>query len=152
MKPAALLIATILLSCSGAWAKGTYTVSDAQSQVLNPHLPLKWRSLSPAKGDHTVEGSTQVQIKLDTQAWAGQRGRIYMALPAQATSPIVARWSTQNSTLQNGQLNSGQRTLVWSGVVPTHPLEDVLSVTIQTDGRLLSVSQMLRFNFEIDVQ
>jgi hypothetical protein len=151
MKLVCLFIAA-LLATFGALAKGTYAISDAQSQVLDTQLPLKWRSISPAKGDHTVEGTTRVQIKLDTQAWVGQSARIYMALPAQSGSTIVARWVTQNSILQNGQLNSGQRALVWSGVVQTNMLEDVFTVTIQTDGRLLSASQMLRFYFEMDVQ
>ena len=91
----------------------------------------------------------RVQVRLDTSAWVGHFGRIYMALPAQPNGLVKASWQTQG-TLLGGQLNSGQRGLVWSGVLPGRLLEDVMTVTIQSDGRLLSSAQMLRFSFEID--
>jgi hypothetical protein len=147
-----ILLAVLLCSACGLWAKGTYPVSDAQSQVRDTQLPLRWRVLSPSKGDHQVEGVTQVHIKLDTRAWVGQTGRIYMALPAQPGGTISAHWKTQNATLQDGRITSGQRGLVWSGVVSNPLLEDIITVTIQTDGRLLSANQLLRFYFEIDLQ
>jgi hypothetical protein len=147
-----VLLAALLCSSCSLWAKGTYPVSDALSQVRDTQLPLKWRVLSPSRGDHQVEGVTQVHIKLDTRAWVGQVGRIYMALPAQPGGTISAQWSAQNATLQNGRITSGQRGLVWSGVVPSPLLEDIMTVTIQTDGRLLSANQLLRFYFEIDLQ
>jgi hypothetical protein len=40
---------------------------------------------------------------------------------------------------------------VWTGIVPTTLLEDVLTVTVLTDGRLLSTAQLLRFYFEMDL-
>ncbi len=128
----------------------TFSVDDSQSQVLDSNLSMRWRSLSPARGDHMVEGVTRVQIKLDTRAWAGKAVRLYMALPAQPNSNVLAIWKTQGLLL-NGQINTGQRGLVWSGVVPSALMEDVMTVTVQTDGRLLSSPQLLRFYFEVDV-
>jgi hypothetical protein len=147
-----LLTALITLASTGVFAKGSFAVSDAQSQVLDVQMPLKWRALSPSQGDHRVQGVTQVRVKLDTQPWRGQTGRIYMALAPQAGSTITAHWSARNAVLLGGQLSSaGQRGLVWSGVVPGDLLDDVLTVTIEADGRLLSSPQFLRFYFEIDV-
>jgi hypothetical protein len=97
-----------------------------------------------------VQGITRVQVKLDTRAWVGKQVRLYMALPAQAGGAVQASWQALGPLL-SGQLSSGQRGLVWSGIVPTAMLEDVLTVTIQTDGRLLSSAQLLRFYFEVDV-
>ncbi len=134
---------------AGAQAE-TFLVDDSLSQVLAPNTEMRWRSLSPASGDHQVQGSTRVQIKLDTRAWVGKVVRIYMALPSQPSGSVSAVWKTQGVMLP-GQLNSGQRGLVWSGVVPRALMEDVLTVTVQTDGRLLTAAQSLRFYFELDV-
>ena len=128
----------------------TFPIDDSRSTVLEPNLPLQWRTLSPSQGDHIMQGTTRVQIRLDTRAWVGKMGRIYMTLPAQANGTLVAAWRTQGPLL-SGQLNSGARGLVWSGVIPAVALDDVLTVTIQTDGRYLSSAQLLRFAFEIDV-
>lgn len=128
----------------------TFLVDDSRSTVQDGNLPMQWRTLSPASGDHTVQGLTRVQVRLDTQAWAGKLGRIYMALPAQPGGIIKASWQTQG-TLLAGQLHSGQRGLVWSGVLPGPQLEDVMTVTVQTDGRFLANTQILRFYFEIEL-
>lgn len=151
MKPFlnALCCAIALLASVPAPA-ATFLVDDSQSQVMDANLPMRWRSLSPAQGDHQVEGSTRVQLRLDTRNWVGKAVRIYMALPAQPGASVLAKWQTQGPLIA-GQLNSGQRTLVWSGVVPKALMEDVMSVSVQTDGRLLNTPQLLRFYFEVDV-
>lgn len=145
-----VLVVGLALAIDGPAQAATFAVDDTRSTVQDASLPMQWRSLSPAQGDHQVQGVTRVQLKLDTRQWVGQVGRIYMTLPAQASSTLQARWRTQGP-LVSGQLSSGQRGLVWSGVVPAGLLEDVLTVTIQTDGRHLSSAQLLRFSFEIDV-
>lgn len=142
-----------LLACllaPGLSSAATFLVDDSKSTVIDANLPLQWRSLSPSKGDHAVQGVTRVQVRLDTSAWVGKFGRIYMALPAQPNGLVKASWQTQGQLL-NGQLNSGQRGLVWSGVLTKALSEDLLTVTITSDGRLLSTSQSLRFTFEIDL-
>lgn len=140
---------TALILANSAVRAETYLVDDSLSQVLAPNTQMQWRSVSPASGDHQVEGLTRVQVKLDTRAWVGKVVRIYMALPAQPSGSVTATWKTQGVMLP-GQLNSGQRGSVWSGAIPGALLEDVLTVTIQTDGRLLTAAQSLRFYFELD--
>jgi hypothetical protein len=142
--------ALLALSGLSIGVAATFQVDDSRSVVLNTNIPLQWRSLSPATGDHQVQGVTRVQIKLDLRPWAGQAGRVYMALPPQPNGQVQAAWQGQG-TLLNGQLTSGQRGLVWSGTMPAGLLEDLLTVTIQTDGRWLSSAQSLRFYFEVDV-
>ncbi len=142
-------IALMLVLVSTANA-ATFLVDDSKSTVLDANVPLQWRSLSPSSGDHTVQGVTRVQVRLDVTTWVGKFGRIYMALPAQPNGVVTAQWQSQGQLL-SGQLKSGQRGLVWSGVVPKALLDDVMTVTIQSDGRLLSTAQTLRFSFEIDL-
>jgi hypothetical protein len=138
------------LGFAGVSQAATFLLDDSQSQVMDANMPMQWRSISPSKGDHQVVGTTRVQVKLDTRAWAGKFVRIYMALPAQPSGTVVAKWQVQGPMIA-GQLNSGQRGLVWSGVVPGALLEDVMTVAVQTDGRFLSAPQLLRFYFEVDV-
>jgi hypothetical protein len=140
-----LLLAALNLSAQAA----TVLLDDSQSQVLEPQIALQWRSISPAKNDHQVVGSTRVQIRLNTQAWIGQTGRIFMALPAQPGAQVQVQWQSQGMFI-NGQLLSGSRTLVWQGKISQTMLEDVLSISLQTDGRLLQSQHALRFHFELD--
>jgi hypothetical protein len=145
-----LVLCCMCLSFTGVSQAATYLLDDSQSQVMDANMPMQWRSISPSKGDHQVVGTTRVQVKLDTTVWVGKFVRIYMALPVQPSSTVVAKWQVQGPMIA-GQLNSGQRGLVWSGVVPSALLEDVMTVTVQTDGRFLSAPQLLRFYFEVDV-
>jgi hypothetical protein len=144
-----LLLITFVVLLSPA-AAATFMVDDSQSAVLNPSLALQWRTIAPSAGDHIVQGHTRVQIKLDVRPWAGKSAHIYMTLPAQPNGVVNATWQAEGPLL-SGQLSSGSRGLVWAGVVPAAVLDDVMAVTIQTDGRLLNAAQQLRFNFEIDV-
>ena len=145
-----VLVVGLALALDSPAQAATFSVDDSRSTVQDNSLPMQWRSISPARGDHQVQGVTRVQLKLDTRQWVGQFGRIYMTLPAQPSATLQARWRTQGPLL-SGQLTSGQRGLVWSGVIASGGLEDVLTVTIQTDGRHLSSAQLLRFSFEIDL-
>jgi hypothetical protein len=128
----------------------TVLLDDSQSQVLSPQLSLQWRSISPAQGDHQVVGNTRVQIRLNTQAFVGQTGRIFMALPAQPGAQVSVQWQTQGMFI-SGQLLSGSRVLVWQGKITQVILEDVMSISLQTDGRTLQSQQALRFHFELDL-
>jgi hypothetical protein len=141
-----------VLACLATWPTqaGTFLVDDSASQVMEPNVGLRWRSLAPTQGDHSVQGQTRVRVRLDTRAWQGKTAKIYMALPAQPSASVQAQWEALGP-LQAGQLRSGSRGLVWAGVVPATLLEDTLTVTVQTDGRFLNTSQALRFYFEIEL-
>jgi hypothetical protein len=140
----------VLMLMSAPLMAATVILDDSQSQVLQPQLPLQWRSISPSQGDHQVIGSTRVQIRLNTQEWQGKTGRIFMALPAQPGIVVRAQWQTQGVLLP-GQLQSGSRTQVWAGTITQSMIEDVMNVTITTDGRNLQAHQLLRFHFELDL-
>jgi hypothetical protein len=145
------LIAFIFCTLAALSVKAeTVRLDDSQSQVLQPQIGLQWRSISPAKNDHQVGGTTRVQIRLNTQAWIGKTGRIFMALPAQPGAQVSAQWQTQGMLL-SGQLLSGSRALVWQGKISQGLMEDVLNVSVQADGRLLQSQQALRFHFELDM-
>jgi hypothetical protein len=141
-----------LFACSSFTQAATFPVDDSASQPVEATSPMRWRSLSPARGnDHVVEGASHVNIRLAMQPWLGKTGRIYMTLPPQPIGQVEVEWRTQG-TLLAGRLVSGQRGLVYAGRINSAKLEDIFSVIIRSDGRLLSVPQRLRFGFEIDVE
>jgi hypothetical protein len=132
-------------------AQASYRVDDSGSQVLGG--PLRLKPITPMpRGElaTAVFGQTRVLVRLDTAPWKGRRGRIYMTLPQDAHSQVVATWNTQGRLLP-GTLRSGERTLVYAGPIDADTLEDTLRLSIQADGRELARGERLAFSFEIDL-
>ena len=132
-------------------AQASYRIDDSGSQVLGG--PLRLKPITPMpRGElaTAVFGQTRVLVRLDTAPWKGRRGRIYMTLPQNADSQVVATWGTQGRLLP-GTLRSGERTLVYAGPIDAGTLEDTLRLSIQADGRELARGERLAFSFEIDL-
>lgn len=148
-----LFIAAVwLIGALPAHAQQTYRVDDSASQVLASNVRMKWDSIAPRSGENpTVSGDVGILVRLDTSPWVGRQGRIYMMLPAQASGEITATWSSQGR-LMPGVLRSGERTLVYAGLLPAGLLEDTLRLTLQADGGKLVRAEQLNFSFEIDVE
>lgn len=148
-----LFIAAVwLIGALPTHAQQTYRVDDSASQVLASNVRMKWDSIAPRSGENpTVSGDVGILVRLDTSPWVGRQGRIYMMLPAQASGEITATWSSQGR-LMPGVLRSGERTLVYAGLLPAGLLEDTLRLTLQADGGKLVRAEQLNFSFEIDVE
>ena len=148
-----------LLFAAAVWLAGmlpasaeTRRVVDSASQVLASNIRMKWDSIAPQRGaPPTVSGDVGVLVRLATAPWAGRQGRIYLALPAQAGGDITATWTTQGR-LMPGMLRSGERTLVFVGLLPGGLLEDTLRLTVRADGGQLTRAEQLNFSFEVDVE
>jgi hypothetical protein len=127
-------------------------VDDSASQVLDNSVRMKWDSIAPRAGERsTVSGDVGVLVRLDTSPWAGRHGRIYLLLPAQPSGEMTARWTTQGRLLP-GLLRSGERALVYSGLLPAGLLEDTLRLALRADGGKLVRAEQLTFSFEVDVE
>lgn len=149
-----------LLCIAAAWLVGalpvhaqqTHRVDDSASQVLANNVRMKWDSVAPKPGERpTVSGEVGVLVRLDTAPWAGRHGRIFLVLPPQASGEITATWTSQGR-LMPGVLRSGERTLVYAGLLPAGLLEDTLRLTLQADGGKLVRAEQLHFSFEVDVE
>lgn len=142
---------TIALLWFGNAFAETFPVDDSRSQVLDNNIRMQWESVAPGRGRSTnVVGQTTVLLRLDVAPWRGRSGRIFMLLPARAESPIEARWTTRGY-LQPGVLRSGERALVFAGMITTDQVEDTLVLRITTDGERLERAETLQFSFEIEV-
>jgi hypothetical protein len=111
---------------------------------------MHWRAFSPRQTNSTVvNGSTAVQVRLNVAPWLRRTGRIYLILPAQQPGSIRADWTTQGRLL-SGQVTSGERALVYSGLISSPYLEDVLQLSITVGGERLRQTYSLNFRFEME--
>ena len=144
----AISMAAAVASSAGA---ATYRVDDSASLPRESSTSMKWRSFAPTRAaGNLVEGANQVTVRLNLAPWLNRNGRIYMVLPEQPIGQVTAEWSTQGKLLP-GQLQSGSRTLVYSGPIRTGLLEDTILLKLTADGRRLVSPLRLDFYFEIDV-
>lgn len=143
---AAMLAALAVAPC----AAGTVRLDDSASQVIPPAAHWQWAKGSLRTGINRLEMAVRVEARIDTRAWAGRAGRIYMALPLDAGGPIHAQWESRGRLL-GGRLVSGERALVFSGTIPGPVLADTLEVRLWTDARTLTDdARPLAFHFELD--
>ena len=146
-----LLVAAALAAAFPACA-ATFRVDDATSMPRENQTQMRWRSLAPNRSiGHDVEGNAVVTVRLNLAPWLNKQGRIFLALPEQSVGQVNAEWTTQGRLI-NGQVASGNRTLVYSGPIRSALLEETLVMRIWTDGRRLVAPQRLDFQFEIDVE
>ncbi len=145
-----LLAGTLLLAAAGSTAAATYRLDDSASQVFPPNAQWDWEPGSLRTGSNTVHMAVRVIVRIDTSAWTGKTGRIYMVLPVDAGGRVTAEWQSEGRLL-GGRMMSGERALVFSGTVPGPVLEDRLNVRLSTDARtIVSETQRLSFHFELD--
>lgn len=133
-----------------AWGN-PHRLDDSLSHTVPPNVQMQWlplRSGQPfASG---MEATLRVNVRIDTRAWTGRTGRIYMVLARDEISTIEAVWTTQGR-LQAGRLLSGERTLVFAGTIPGATLEDQMQVRLRSNADWSSNSRRLNFHFELDV-
>ena len=148
MRLFALFATTVIATMADG---ATFRVDDSLSLPSESTIPMNWRSLAPSRAaGNAVEGASALTIRLNLAPWITRNGKIYMALPEQPIGTVTANWTTQGKLLP-GQLNSGNRTLVYAGPIRARILEDTIYLKLAADGRRLAAPQRLQFYFEIDV-
>lgn len=142
-----MLVFCVPLASSGA----TFRVDDGGTTVSTPLAPMRWRSLVPGRAsDNVAEGLVQVNLRLNLQKWVNRPARLYMILgPAPLTTALRATWRTQGKLLA-GTVLSGQRAIVFEGLVAEAVLLETLQLQLAADGRELVAPQSLQFSFEIE--
>ena len=99
--------------------------------------------------NNRMTGTLTLRVKLNVAPWLRRPGRIYLVLPAQQPGAMNASWSTQGRLLA-GRLSSGSRSLVYSGLIMTPFIEDVLQLTLEVDGTRMRQLYHVNFRFEMD--
>jgi hypothetical protein len=128
----------------------TLPIDDTGTVTMQPTMNVRWQELSPRlRSGALMEGATQVRVRLNVKPWVGHTGKIYMVLPAQLPGDITAAWTTTGRLLP-GRVQSGNRTLVYSGTINSAVLEDTLMLSLTVDGQRMLQTYSLLFRFEID--
>lgn len=147
----ALLVAAFGPGAALAVSWAVYPVDDSQSRTEPPSAPLRWRAPLPTRGAPALlDALVTVRIVLNLAPWLGKSARIYMVMPPLPQSSLNVEW-TGSGTLQGGRLASGQRQLVYQGVVAGPRLEDTLKLRATVDARDLQPLPPVNFRFEIEV-
>ena len=158
MKPATAIFRTLwhvtiafaaALGATGAGAT-TLPIDDTGTVTMQPTMNVRWQELSPRlRNGALMEGAIQVRVRLNVKPWVGHTGKIYMVLPAQLPGDITAAW-TSTGRLLPGRVQSGNRTLVYSGKINSDVMEDTLLLSLTVDGQRMLQTYNLLFRFEID--
>lgn len=136
------------LLAGAVWAN-PFLLDDSQSHTVPPTVQMQWRPIPPGQADAGMEAWVRVNIRIATAQWTARSGRVYMVLPRDQSSDIEAVWTTQGRLLP-GRLTSGERTLVYAGVLPGDTLEDQMLVRLRSRADWQSASRRLNFHFELD--
>ena len=143
-----------LAACLNLWLPvqaETFRVDDSGTTTSAPITTMRWRQLVPGRAaDHTADGELQIDLRLNLTRWLHKPVRLYMRLAPTVETTIFANWRSQGRLLA-GSVRSGDRTLVYEGLVPTAILEETLQMRLSADGRQLSNAQALSFYFELEV-
>lgn len=127
-----------------------HRLDDSLSHTVPANLQMQWRPLAAGQSDAGgMEAWLRVNIRIDTRDWVGRSGRVYMVLARDQASSIEAVWTTQGR-LTAGRLVSGERALVYAGILPGATLEDQLLVRLRSGPDWQSNSRRLNFHFELD--
>lgn len=150
-RPAFFLACALSIIWASAARAKTITIDDSGTQSLEPSVSLRWKSPTPprAGADNLMIGTTTIRVRINVMPWLRHTGRIYLNLPAQQPGPIAASWTTQGRFLP-GQVQSGNRVLVYAGPIAAPFMEDVLTFRFSVDGTLVRHSFPLSFHFEMD--
>ncbi len=129
----------------------TAVIDDSATLPYNAALALHWQELAPrGHASHLMVGTLQLRVRLNVAPWLRRNGRIYLVLPAQQPTGMTASWTTHGRLLP-GQLAAGSRTLVYSGLITSPVIEDVVQLTLTVDGRRVATQAYpVNFRFEMD--
>jgi hypothetical protein len=148
-RAACLLVALAAFAIDTARAE-THRLDDSLTHTVPPNVQMQWRPMqAAADGSGAVEAWVQVNVRLDTRAVVQRSGRIYLVLERDQTSPVEAVWTSQGR-LQSGRVVSGERTLVFAGVIPGATLDDQLNMRLRAQTDWQSEQRRLNFHFEFD--
>ena len=132
-------------------AAKSITIDDSGTQALEPSVRMRWQSAVPSRSAaaNLMVGTTTVRVRINVAPWLKHAGRIYLSLPAQEPGPIRLSWSTQGRFLP-GQVQSGNRVLIYAGPITTAFMEDTLTLQFVVGGTLLRRAVPIAYHFEMD--
>jgi hypothetical protein len=156
MKRRILAAALAFAVTTGAFA---VRLDDSASPRRRFDLTPRWEydgesANSPDRMNALVADVPKVEVRLNTVAWVGKRGRIYLVLP-----PVVmglrtphgmrVEWRT-HGTFQDGSALPGDRALLYDGPITSPLTQETFDFVIHLDARYMGGG--LRFDPEFEFE
>jgi hypothetical protein len=157
MRAAAAMLVLLYLAAGGAMAA---RLDDSASPKRRLDLQSRWlhndeRLSDPERLNAMVAAMGNVEVRLNTAAYVGKRGRIYLALPQfiaglQSPSALRVEWRAHR-LFQSGSALPGERALLYDGPITQPMMSEIFDFNVYIDARL--VGSALRFDpaFDIDL-
>jgi hypothetical protein len=142
---------TLTIIRAPAVQANTITIDDSGTTAFEPSVSMRWRTAAPSRSaaGNVMVGTTTIRVRINVMPWLRHSGRIYLSLPAQQPGTISLSWVTQGRLLP-GQLQSGNRVLVYAGPITTPFMEDTLTFQFTVDGTLMRRAVPVAYHFEMD--
>lgn len=154
------IVAAMIVAClASAAATAATRLDDSASPRARVDVTSRWLHTregltDPAQLNAMVAEVRNLEVRLNTSAFVGKRGRIYLALPAfttglQSASGMRVEWQTRG-TLMAGTALPGTRSVVYDGPITKAYLADFLDFSLFLDARYLQGGLRFEPVFEIE--
>jgi hypothetical protein len=149
---AARLMVWPVITMGAASARAeTIVLDDSGSYTDPPHLTMQWRTLGQGGSAAVMEGRARLALRLNTRAHAGRLARIYMVMSPLAGAGLTLFWQTRGRML-GGRISSGERVLVFRGVVPGPTLEDELALFFSAESQWGGDLGRVQCRYELELE
>ena len=120
-------------------------LDDSLSPQQQLDINLDWKDQYSAEDLDTrelnalVARAQDVEVRLNTAPYVGQRGRIYITLPLSIrgtadSSALRMSWTT-NGLFASGSLTAGNRVKLFEGEITDRVMTDIFDITFEIDAR-----------------
>ncbi len=155
-----VLLAALALAAGGVLA-APVRLDDSASPRARIDVSPRWLGEHESAGDRDwlhamVAEASNVEVRLDTRAYVGRRGKIYLAVPAQVPglmSPTALRvsWLSRGG-FASGEAIPGSRTLVYDGAISAPVTVVRLDFRFELDARFVGPGLRVDPYFEIETE
>lgn len=120
-------------------------LDDSLSPQQQLDINLDWKDqystedLDTRELNALVARAQDVEVRLNTAPYVGQRGRIYITLPLSIrgtadSSALRMSWTT-NGLFASGSLTAGNRVKLFEGEITDRVMTDIFDITFEIDAR-----------------
>lgn len=151
-----LLVACLAVAATATAARLDDSASPRQRFDLSPRWVHEHDTGgSPDRLNAMVAEMANVEVRLNTTAYVGKRGRIYLVLPPvvaglRSASGMRVEWRTRG-TLLDGAALPGDRTLLYDGPISRPSINEIFDFVIHLDARHMAGGLRFDPTFEIDL-
>ena len=154
------ILAALVLACLALPAARAATrLDDSASPRSRVDVTSRWLHTQegltdPAQLNAMVAEVRNLEVRLNTSAYVGKRGRVYLTVPAstpglQSPSGMRVEWRTRG-TLIAGSALPGTRSLVYDGPITRALLADFMDFSLFLDARFVQAGLRFEPVFEIE--